>query len=191
MKRVAFLLFLSLAAWANPQVEADAGTHGGGDPLLPAKWVNFAILAGALGFVAVKFGGPALRGQQRAILDDMGAAARRAEAAAAEVAVIEQRIAGLGVEVATLKGKAQAELAAEAVRLERETAQAIQKLAQMAEQDVASAAKFARAGLKAEAARLALELARQKVRARMTGEAQGALVDRFVADLNTRPEARL
>jgi F-type H+-transporting ATPase subunit b len=192
VKKLAFLLFLSLAAWANPAAEAGGhgGAHGGGDPLLTAKWVNFAILACALGFVAVKFGGPALRGQQQAIVDGMNSAAKRAEAAAAEAKVIEQKISGLGAEVAILKEKAQTELAAEAVRLEQETAQSIQKLAQMAEQDVASAAKFARAELKAEAARLALELAKQKVQARMTGEVQGALVDRFVANLNTQPEAR-
>lgn len=190
MKRLAFLLFISLAAWANPQ--AEAGAHGGshGDPLLPAKWVNFAILASALGFVAVKFGGPALRGQQQAILDGMNAAAKRAEAAAAEVKVIEQKISGLGTEVASLKEKAQSELAAEAARLERQTAQSIEKLTQTAEHEVASAAKFARAELKAEAARMALELAKQKVQARMNTEAQGLLVDRFVANLNTQPEAR-
>lgn len=192
MKRLAFLLFISCALWANPEAEAGAhgGAHGGGDPLLTAKWVNFAILAGALGFVAVKFGGPALRGQQQAILDGMNAAAKRAEAAAAEAKVIEQKIAGLGGEVAALKEKAHVELAAEAARLEQETAQAIQRVAQSAEQEVASAAKFARAELKAEAARLALELARQKVQARMTPGTQSALVDRFVANLNTQPEAR-
>jgi len=192
VKRLAFLLFISCALWANPEAEAGGhgGAHGGGDPLLTAKWVNFAILAGALGFVAVKFGGPALRGQQQAILDGMNAAAKRAEAAAAEAKVIEQKIAGLGGEVAVLKEKAHGELAAEAARLEQETAQAIQRVAQSAEQEVASAAKFARAELKAEAARLALELAKQKVQARMTPGTQSALVDRFVANLNTQPEAR-
>ena len=74
--------------------------------------------------------------------------------------------------------------------MQQETAHAIERLAQAAEQEVASAAKFARAELKAEAARLALELAKQKVQARMSNEVQGALVDRFVANLNTQPEAR-
>jgi len=188
VKRLVLLLFVSCALWANP--EAEAGAHGGGDPLLLAKWVNFAILVSALGYVAVKFGGPALRSQQQAILDGMNAAAKRAEAAAAEAKVIEQKIAGLGGEVAELRGKAKVELAAEAVRLEQETALAIQRVAQAAEQEVLSAAKFARAGLKAEAARLALELARQKVQARMTAGTQAALVDRFVAKLNIQPEAR-
>ncbi len=192
MKRLAFLLFISCALWASPEAEAGAhgGGHGGGDPLLPAKWVNFAILASGIGYVAVKFGGPALRGQQKAILDGLNLAAKRAEAAAAEAKVIEQKIAGLGVEVDLLKDKAQTELAAEGKRLEQETAEAIQRLAHAAEQEVAAAAKFARTELKAEAARLALELAKQKVRARMNTEAQGALVDRFVADLNTQPAAR-
>ncbi len=192
MTRLAFLLLISLAVWANP--EAEAGAHGGGhagaDPLLPAKWVNFTILAGALGFVAVKFGGPALRGQQQSILDGMNLAARRAEAASAEVAVIERKISGLDTEVESLKSKAQKELAAEAQRLEQETAQFMEKLVQMAGQEIASAAKFARAELKAETARLALELARHKVQAQIGAETQGALVDRFVANLNTRPEAR-
>lgn len=192
MKRLALLLLLSCAVWANPAAEAGehGGGHGGGDPHLAAKFVNFAILAAGLGFLGVKFGGPALRGQQKAILDGMGAAAKRAEAAAAEARELEAKIAGLSTEVARIREKAQAELAAEAARLERETAQAMEKLAQMAEQEVASAAKFARAGLKNEAARLALELARQKVQARMTAAAQGALVERFVANLNTTPGAR-
>jgi F-type H+-transporting ATPase subunit b len=191
VKKLVFLLLVSCALWAHPAAEAaEHGAHGGGDPLLPAKWVNFAILAGALGFAAVKFGGPALRGQQQAILDNMNVAAKRAEAAAAEAKVIEQKIAGLDVEVAALKSKAQVELAAAAARLEQETAEAIRRVANAAEQEVASAAKFARAELKAEAARLALELAKQKIQARMTGDVQGALVDRFVANLNTQPEAR-
>lgn len=192
MKRLVFLLFLSCALWANPEAEAEAhgSGHGGGDPYLTAKLVNFAILAAGIGFLAVKFGGPALRGQQKAILDGIGAAAVRAEAAALEAKAIEEKISSLGSEVALLKEKAQSELAAEAIRLEKETAQSIQRLAHSAEQEVASAAKFARAELKAEAARLALELARQKVQARMSTEVQGALVDRFVANLDTQPEAR-
>lgn len=197
MKRAALLLFLSCAVWATPPVpavhavQAEAGGHGGSaDPLLPAKWVNFAILAGALGFVAVKFGGPALRGQQKAILDDMNAAATRAEAAAVEARAIEQKISGLGAEVAIIRDKAQTELAAQAARMEQETAKSMERLAHAAEQEVAAAAKFARAELKAEAARLALELAQQKVKARMSADVQGALVDRFVANLNTQPGAQ-
>jgi len=188
VKRLAFLLFVSCALWANP--EAEAGGHGGGDPFLTPKWVNFSILAVALGFVAVKYGGPALRGQQQAILDGMNAAAKRAEAAAAEVKIFEQKIAGLSGEVAALKNKAQEELASAATRREQETAQAIERVAQGAEQEVASAAKFARVELKAEAARLAIELAKQKIQARMTAGVHGAIVDRFVSNLNTQPEAR-
>jgi len=161
----------------------EAASHESGDPLLPAKWLNFAILAGGIGFLAIKLGGPALKAQQKGILDDMSQAARRAEATAAQAAEIEKKIGNLEGEVAGIRAKASEELASESERLKQETAQMIAKVEQAAAQEIASAGKFAQHDLKAHAAQLALELAEQKVRARMDGATQAALVDRFIGDL--------
>lgn len=166
--------------------EGHGGGHEAGDPLLPAKWINFAILAAGLGFLIIKMGIPALKSQQQAILDGMNAAAKQAEATTAQAAEIEKRISNLDSEVAGIREKALSELEAEKKRIGEETAVLVAKVEQDATAELASAAKFAQAELKAHTAKLALELAEQKVRARMTPAAQEALVGRFVERLGAK-----
>jgi F-type H+-transporting ATPase subunit b len=173
------VLALLIAAGAALAAETGHGEgHEGGDSMLVYKWINFAILAGGIGWIAVKVGGPALRGQQKQILDDMNAAARRAEEASAEAAAIERRIAGLDTEVAV-------------IRIQAETAAMLARAEESAGQELASAVQEARRELKAYAARLALDLAAEKAKARMTGEAQSALAARFTGWLGEAggPEA--
>jgi F0F1-type ATP synthase membrane subunit b/b' len=93
-------------------------------------------------------------------------------------------MAGLQDEVAELRAKANLEITAEAERIRQETAQQIAKVGQGAEADIATAAKAARQELKAYVADLALDLARQKVAAKMDDTTQAALVDRFARGLN-------
>jgi F-type H+-transporting ATPase subunit b len=181
MRKLVLFLFVAGAAFAAE--EGAAAKHEGGENL-PAKWVNFAILAGGIGFIAVKAGGPAFRAKKQAILDDLAEGTRRAEAAAEKAAEIDRRMAGLQDDVAVLRTKANAEMTAEAERLRRETAEQIAKVEHGAELDIASTAKAARQDLKAYVADLALDLARQKVAARMDDATQAALVDRFGRGLN-------
>ncbi len=192
MKRFAILLALAAtAAWAQeahqPAHEAqghESAGHEAGDPYLPYKWLNFGILAAGLGYLAVKLGGPALRGQQQAILDQLGAASGRAEAAAAEAAEIDRKVSGLDEEIEIIRRKAQAEMAAEVMRFEEETAQLLEKVRHASELEIASASKHATQQIKATATQLALELAAGKLRDRMSPDAQGALVARFVRHLD-------
>jgi F0F1-type ATP synthase membrane subunit b/b' len=204
MKRFALLLALAAASlWAqeshqpatgheNTSHEAashESAGHDQGDPLLPAKWLNFGILAAGLGYAAIKFGGPALRGQQAAILDQLNSASKRAEAAAAEAAEIDRKVSGLGAEVSIIRQKAEAEMAVEVQRFEAETAQMLAKLQQAADLEIASAAKHAREQIKATVTQLALNLAVQKLRTQITPATQSALVARFVGQLKNSPGA--
>jgi F0F1-type ATP synthase membrane subunit b/b' len=68
-------------------------------------------------------------------------------------------------------------------RLAQHTAAEIAKIQAHAEQEIASAGKAARTELKRYSAQLAVELAEQKIRARMTPQTQDALVRGFVRDL--------
>ncbi len=180
MRKLALFLVFACAAFA---AEEGAAKHEGGDQLLQ-KWVNFAILAAGIGFIAVKAGGPAFRAKKQEILDGLSEGARRAEAAAEKAAEIDRRMAGLQDEVAELRAKANVEMTAEAERIRRETAQHIAKVEHSAEAEIASAAKAARQDVKAYVAGLALDLARQKVAAKMDDATQTALVDRFTRGLN-------
>jgi len=180
MRKLALFLVFACAAFA---AEEGAAKHEGGDQLLQ-KWINFAILAGGIGFIAVKVGGPAFRAKKQEILDGLSEGTRRAEAAAERAAEIDRRMAGLQDEVAELRAKANLEMTAEAERIRQETVQQIAKVEHGAEADIASAAKAARQDLKAYVAGLALDLARQKVAAKMDDPTQAALVDRFARGLN-------
>jgi F-type H+-transporting ATPase subunit b len=181
MRKLALFLVFTCAAFAAE--ESGAAKQEGGDRLLQ-KWLNFAILAGGIGYLAVKVGGPAFRSKKQEILDGLSEGARRAEAAAEKAAEIDRRMAGLQDEVAVLRAKANAEMTAEAERLRRETAEHIAKVEHVAQLDIASSARAARLELKAYVADLALDLARQKVAAKMDDGTQAALVDRFARGLN-------
>jgi F-type H+-transporting ATPase subunit b len=182
MRKLALFLVFACAAFAAEEGGA-AKQHEGGDQLFQ-KWVNFAILAAGIGFIAVKVGGPAFRSKKQEILDGLAEGTRRAEAAAEKAAEIDRRMAGLQAEVAVLRDKANAEMAAESERLRLQTAEHIAKVEHGAELDIASSVKAARLELKAYVADLALDLARQQVAAKIDDTKQAALVDRFARDLN-------
>ena len=178
-----YLLFLTLAGVALAAEKGAAGKENENDFLLE-KWVNFAILAGGLGYVAVKSGGPVFRTQKLEITQRLEEGLRRAEAAAAKAAEVDRRMAGLQADIEALRAKAHAEMQAEGERIGEETAHKMAKIGQAAEQEIASLTKAARQEVKAAAALLALDLARQKVAARMDEPAEAALLKRFVRDLD-------
>ena len=70
-----------------------------------------------------------------------------------------------------------------AARISQQTAEEIAKIQAHAGQEIAAAGKHARSDLKRYSAELAMGLAEQKVRARMTPGTQDELVDSFVRDL--------
>jgi F0F1-type ATP synthase membrane subunit b/b' len=67
----------------------------------------------------------------------------------------------------------------------QQTEAEIAKIQAHAEQEIASAGKAARMSLKRYAADLAVSLAEQKVRARMTPDTEDALVQGFVRNLRS------
>jgi F-type H+-transporting ATPase subunit b len=159
--------------------------------LAPWKWANFLILAGALGYAAGKHGPPffASRGARiRQDIDDADALRIRAEARTAEV---ERRLASLEAEIAVIREESKRETEAAAARLAGEAAARIAKLQASSEQEIASAGKAARTELRRYSAQLSIGLAEQKLRARMTPQAQDSLVDGFEHGLETAKDRTL
>jgi len=159
---------------------ASKGEHANMEPW---KWANFIVLAGALGYLVGKNAGPFFNGRSAAIRKEMveaGAARRDAEARAAEV---NRRLANLENEIAALRAEAQQEAEAEAQRLAQQSAVEVAKIQAHAEQEIAAAGKAARMELKRYSAGLAIGLAEQKIRARMTPAAEADLVQSFVDNL--------
>lgn len=204
MKRVLILFALAaactlgLAAQQSAQRPAEpasqvaeagrepAGGAGHGDPWIYWKWANFAILVVALGYLIGKYAPPFFRNRTSEIQKGIADAARLRQEAEARAAHMEQRLATLASEVERLKQEARAEMTTEGDRIRNETGQHLARVQLHAEQEIGAAAKAARRDVKAFAAQLAVELAEQRIRARLSADVQNTLVERFVRALETQ-----
>lgn len=190
---VSALIALFVSALCFAQVEhgersAEAAhgkqQHGEGQSNLDWwKWANFIVLIGALGYLAAKNGGPFFASRSREIRKGIADAEKVRADAEARVAAVDSRLANLQVEIDALRKTALAEQSAQAERIREETQRELAKIQAHAEREIASAAKAARLDLQRYSADLALELAEQKIRARMTPEGQHAMVQSFVRNL--------
>jgi F-type H+-transporting ATPase subunit b len=191
MKRLALVaLLLGLAGLAQPvfaqeheaakteKEETWAEKHE-----LELKIANFAILAGLIGYFIGKNAGPFFAARSAGIRKDMDDSLRQSEEAQARAAEVDRRLAHLEADIAAVRAEGDKELKAETERMTRHTAEEIAKIQAHAEREIASAGKAARMELKRYSGELAINLADQKIRARMTPDAQDALVQGFVQNL--------
>jgi F-type H+-transporting ATPase subunit b len=178
----AALAGLPLAA----QEHAAEKAHQEGDPRAVWKWANFAILAGGLGYLAVKGLGALFRSRSEEIRKDIGEARRTRQEAEQRAAEIDARAAALGEEIDQLRRESAAEMQRESQRLRQQTEGAILRVEQQAAAEIEAAGKTARRELKEYSAALALELAEQRLRARVDAAAEGVLIENFVSELSRR-----
>jgi F-type H+-transporting ATPase subunit b len=189
------LLFTAALPAAFAQEEParkEAEKSGEGEPgggMIIWKWANFAVLAGALGYLAAKNAGPYFAARSRQIRKDMIEADELRKQAEARAAEVDRRLASLEAEIARLRTDSQHETQAEADRLSKYALAEIAKVQAHAQQEIAAAGKAARLDLKRYSAHLAVSLAEQKIRARMGGTTQDILVQNFVRQLSP-PAAR-
>lgn len=191
---LALALLLPFAVLAAPEAEAthEAGHEGGGgehhDNTTLWKTVNFVILAAAIGYGLAKFGGAFFRSRTEEIQRGIAEATALRKDAEARAAEMEGRLQNLTAEIEELRRTTREELDAEDRRIAAETERMMGRMQANAEHEIASVAKQARKDLRAYSAELALELARQKIRNRMTPETAESLVNTFVRDLGRIPQ---
>jgi F-type H+-transporting ATPase subunit b len=166
-----------------PEKAASSESAPAEDHLGPWKWANFLLLAGLLGYLAGKNGGPFFAARSKSIRKEMIEAGEARKAAEARTAEVERRLANLESEIAALRAEAQCEEQAEMQRIAQHSSAEIAKLQAHSEREIASAAKAARMELQRYTAELAIKLAEQKIQARLTPEGQDALVRGFVRNL--------
>jgi len=182
---LAALLAAPLAFGAEEKKGDDEGKWA------PWKWANFVILAGGLGYLIGKNAGGFFRGRTQSIQKDIAEATRLKAEAEAKASEMEAKLAALGAEIEKLRADAKAAFDNEGERIRQETEKLLARLQQQNEREIDSMSKSARASLQAWAAQLALELAEERIRARMDAPAQSRLMDKFTKQLATaKPEAR-
>lgn len=196
MKRIVLALILTLPAAVAQEhgqtggaSHGEAASHGGGgcehhdDSLGLLKWVNFGILAAIIGWAVMKNAGPFFASRSAEIRKSIDDAKKLKADSEARAASIEKRIASLSEEVAGIRNNSKKEMEAEAARVKAETARMLERMQESAQQEMASMTKQAQAELKQHAAQLSLDLAEQKVKARLDGSAQANLVSSFLNNL--------
>lgn len=153
---------------------------------------NFVILAGALGWLIVKKGGPALAARTQQIQESLAAGERAKKEADARAAEVSRKLANLETEIGALRADANQEREREADRIRRDAAAEIERMTRHADMELESAGKAARLELQRYAAKLALELAEKKIRERMTPEIQAELIGGFIHGLpqNYAPDTK-
>ncbi|MDP9169486.1 MAG: ATP synthase F0 subunit B [Acidobacteriota bacterium] len=147
------------------------------------KWLNFAMLAGVLGWLISKNLGPVLITRSAQIQGGLAAGEKARAEADARAAAVQAKLADLGQVVAQMKTSAREERDREADRIRRDTQTELARIQRQADQDIESAGKLALLEVKREAARLAINLAERKVRARMSPDIQAALFQNFIGEM--------
>lgn len=181
---VALLGLTAPAAFCqNGETKAAQETEGEGT-FEGWRWANFAILVVGLGYLIGKNAGPFFDQRSRAIRQDMIDAEEARKNAEMRAADVDRRLSNLEAEIAALRAESQKEAAAEQERIRQQTAGDMARIRTQAEQEIVAAGKTARAELKAYSAQIALALAEQKLRARVTPDTQESLVRGFVRDLD-------
>jgi F-type H+-transporting ATPase subunit b len=199
MKRPLLLALLAgVALWAQEKsgvpdppplpekaaVEEESAAHEeNGDPLAVWKWINFLLLAAGLGYGIAKVVPPIFRSRSAALQKGIAEAQAIKAGAEKRAAAIDARMNSLGTEIENLRTQSKAEMQQEGERIRKETAVAFGKIEQQAAFEIESAGKLAQKNLKEYAAGLALDMAEQRIRARMNDSSEAALIDGFVKDL--------
>ena len=189
---LAVALGLAFASYGMPQESRGAPQRAEpeGDTMIWWKWANFAILAGGLGYLIVKSVPPLFRKQSDEIRNALAEAAKIKQEAADYAASIEARLANLQQEIQRLRETAHAEMTGESERIRRETEHHVQRIREQSTQEIALMTRAAKDELQKYAAELAIGLAEERIRFRMTSETQDLLANGFLRDLNPRAASR-
>ena len=147
------------------------------------KWANFAILAGGIGYLLSKHAGPFFASRSEEIRNGIAGAKQLQAEAEARSAEVERMLAAFDGQIEALHNAATEEGQAERQRIKRQTEVQLARIHQEAEQEIAAAARAARLELQSYTAGLAVALAREKIRERITPQDQDALFGGYIRDL--------
>jgi F0F1-type ATP synthase membrane subunit b/b' len=147
------------------------------------RWLNFALVFGAVAYCIVKYAAPAFRTQAEEISRKIAEGTRAREAAERQRREIKTKLAGLEREIEQLRVDAKRDAEAEAQRLRDLGRAEAEKIEQAARAEIDAAARAGRMDLKALGARLAVQRAEVLLRQELAPKSEAALLRTFIAEL--------
>ena len=186
---LALALGLMLVPLAISQETGSSQAAESANPETPWQWANFVLLVAGLAYLIGKSAPAYFRGQSDEIQKALSQAQREIKDAEAKAADLALRLSGIQAEVEQLRSQARAEMTAEGERVRGETQRHLKRIQEQTSQEMTLMTRAARDELRKYSAALALDLAEQRIRARITTGMQEGFVDSFVQDLHRlRPE---
>lgn len=184
MKRLllaAMLLFGATLIHAQDKEKAEEPISK--DEMLVWKWANFVILAAGAGYLLGKHLPTFFKSRTADIQKDITEAQQQKQAAEKRAAEMDARLSSLSADIEKFRAQSKVEMEQEGARIRQETAHQIEKLQKQAEQEIESAGNLATRELREYAAKLALDLAEQRIRTRLDANTEAGLIDDFTQDL--------
>jgi F-type H+-transporting ATPase subunit b len=180
----AVVLGLALVALPALALAASGGGHqvDSGVILKDFIWrcVNFAIMAGAIAYFAIKPIRNALQGRRAAIEKSLHDAVAARDAAEAKALEYQEKLAKAAAEIESIYAAIRREGELERDKILASAKEMATKIEHEADAKAASAVARARLELRAEAARLAVELAEELLGKNVTAADQKRLVDEYM-----------
>ena len=184
MLRRSAALGLALLALPALALAASGGGHqvDSGVVLKDFIWrcINFAIMAGAIAYFAIKPIRNGLQGRRAEIVKALNDAAAARDAAEAKAREYQEKLARAAAEIETIYAAIRREGELERDRIVASAREMAVKIEQEADAKAATAVARARVELRAEAARLAVELAEELLGKSVTAADQKRLVDEYM-----------
>lgn len=151
------------------------------------RFFNLGVVAAVLIYALRKPLGEFFRERRQDIRKSLEEAKRAKEAAEAKLAEMDRRMQALDSEIATIKENAGRDAAEERRRTLARAAKEAERIQTVAQREAASLVRAAKLELREHAARLAVQLAEEQVRGRLSSETDSRLAENFVQGLG-RPQ---
>ena len=168
-----------------PPAEHAEEAHGSEHALrdMIARFLNFAILVGAVSYFLKGPIAGYLAGRSAQIRQDLVTAAEMRKTATAQLDEIHQKLAALPAELAALKTRGEEDVVAEKVRIAQAAAAERERLIDQTRREIDMRLRMATRDLTEYAAALAVSIAQDRIARSITPEDQLRLVDRYSSQL--------
>lgn len=146
--------------------------------------INFAIIAFAIGIPLFKIVPRLMRQRTETLQADIKTARTATEDAKARLSAVEEKLAGLHLEIEKFRAQTEQEALEDQKRIKAALEEESVRIVASAEQEISAAAAQAKRGLRNFAAELAIEQATKQLV--LTAETDNALIAEFVSQANAQ-----
>jgi F-type H+-transporting ATPase subunit b len=177
------MLLAVLGAVAPETVYAAEADHPESIWITLARIANFVLLAAGLVYFLKSPAAAYLASRSTQIRHDLVTAAQMREAASAQLAEITQKMQALPAELEALKRQGAEDVRAEQARITQAAAAERERLLEQMRREIDMRMRVARRDLTEHAARLAVNVAEERIKRVITPDDQLRLIDRYAAQL--------